>query len=133
MAPETVDQYIESSPSSVRSILKKIRQTVRSAAPNAEELISYRMPALKLNHILIYFAAFKDHIGIYPPILGDAVLMNQLKQYSGPKGNLKFPLHQPIPYDLIRKIVKFRVKQELALTSSKKTKRTRRRLTSRSS
>ena len=69
---------------------------------------------------MIYFAAFKDHIGIYPPISGDKVLMNQLKRYSGPKGNLKFPLDQPIPYHLIRKIIKLRVKQELAQTSTKK-------------
>jgi uncharacterized protein YdhG (YjbR/CyaY superfamily) len=120
MVPNTIDEYIASSPSSVRSILKKIRQIVRSVAPNAVELISYRMPAFRLNHVLIYFAAFRDHIGIYPPISGDKVLMTQLKRYSGPKGNLKFPLDQPIPYDLIRKIVKFRVKQELAQTLSKK-------------
>ena len=123
MRPSTIDQYIASSPFSVRSILQKIRDTIRSVAPNATELISYRMPAFKLNRILLYFAAFKDHIGFYPPISGDASLMKQLKRYSGPKGNLKFPLDQPIPYDLIRKIVKLRVKQESARTSSKKNKK----------
>ena len=123
MLPNTTDEYIACSPSSVRSILNKIRQTVRSVAPNAVELISYRMPAFKLNHVLIYFAAFKHHIGIYPPISGNKALMTQLKRYSGPKGNLKFPLDQPIPYHLIRTIVKLRVNQDLAQTLLKKTKK----------
>ncbi len=123
MRPTTVDEYIVSSPPSVQPILRKIRQAVRSVAPGATEVISYRMPAFRLNGILIYFAAFKDHIGLYPPVSGDAALMKQLKRYSGPKGNLKFPLDEPIPYGLIRKIVRLRVKQDLARASAKRNRK----------
>lgn len=112
MGPNSVDKYIASSPPSVRPILRKIRQTVRLAAPEASEVISYGMPAFRLHGILIYFAAFKSHIGAYPPVSGDKPLMNELRRYRGPKGNLKFPLDEPIPYGLIRKIVRFRVKQD---------------------
>lgn len=87
---------------------------IRAAAPDAEEIISYRMPAAKLNGILIYFAAFRQHIGVFPPIEGDARLMEALAPYRGPKGNLRFPLDRPIPYALIARIVKLRAKQDRA-------------------
>ncbi len=123
MGSHTIDEYIDSAPSSAQAILRKIRRAVRSVAPNATEIISYQMPAFRLNGILVFFGSFKTHIGLYPPISGDAALMKQLKRYSGPKGNLRFPLDEPIPYDLIRKIVRLRVKQDLAQASTKKKSR----------
>lgn len=110
-APANVDAYIASCAAEVRGILEEIRRRVRLAAPDAEETISYRMPAFKLNGVLLYFAAFKNHIGVYPPVSGDAALEKALAKYAGEKGNLRFPLDRPIPYDLIDRIVKLRVKQ----------------------
>jgi uncharacterized protein YdhG (YjbR/CyaY superfamily) len=115
-----IDAYIAASPASVRPILKKIRATIRAAAPDAEEVISYRMPAFKGRGILVYFAAFKAHIGVFPPVKGDAALMKALKPFSGPKGNLKFPLEAPMPYSLLARIVKLRVKQDAAKTVAQK-------------
>ena len=129
----TIDEYIASCPTSVQPILNNIRQTIRSSAPKATELISYRMPAFRLNGILIYFAAFKHHIGLYPPIKGDITLMIRLKPYIGPKGNMKFPLNEPIPYSLISRIVKLRVKQDKEKVLLRKKNNNRHRLTSGSS
>jgi uncharacterized protein YdhG (YjbR/CyaY superfamily) len=109
--PTNIDEYIAASAVEVQPILKKIRRTIASTAPAAEEVISYRMPAFRQNGILVYFAAFKHHIGLYPPISGNATLSQALLTYTGPKGNFKFPLDQPIPYDLIKKIVLHRLKQ----------------------
>jgi uncharacterized protein YdhG (YjbR/CyaY superfamily) len=111
-APTTIDEYIRGFRPKVQAILRKIRSTIREAAPDAEEKISYRMPAFAQGGILIYFAAFKEHIGIYPPVRGDEKLDRLLSQYKGPKGNLKLPLDEPIPYGLLHKIVKLRVKQQ---------------------
>jgi uncharacterized protein YdhG (YjbR/CyaY superfamily) len=108
--PKSVDAYIASAPSEVRSILEAIRTTVRNAAPSAEERISYGMPAYFLGGVLIYFAAYKKHIGFYPPIR-DKSLRRLVTRYAGPKGNLQFPLSAPIPHALITKIVKARVKK----------------------
>jgi|GEM_PF-611950 uncharacterized protein YdhG (YjbR/CyaY superfamily) len=113
-------EYGAAFPLRVQMILKKIRATVISAAPHAQELISYRMPAFAQDGILVYFAAFKGHIGLYPPVSGDARLEKRLAVYAGPKGNLRFPLDQPIPYDLIRRIVLLRVKQNLAKAAARK-------------
>jgi uncharacterized protein YdhG (YjbR/CyaY superfamily) len=110
----TVDEYIASFPPDVRAILEELRLRIRNAAPDAEEIISYRMPAFKQGRILVYFAAFKKHIGLFPPVSGDAKLQKAIAKYAGPKGNLQFPLDQPIPYELIENIVKFRVKQNLS-------------------
>jgi len=107
---QTIDDYIATFAPDIQAILRKIRQTVNAAAPQATETISYRMPALKLNGILIYFAAFQRHIGLFPPVRGDASLMRAVKPYAGAKGNLQFPLDKPIPYALIRRIVKARVR-----------------------
>lgn len=109
--PETIDQYIASFPPEVQAILEKIRSTIGNAAPGAQETISYNMPAFTLNGVLVYFAAFKKHIGLYPPVRGDERLQKAISIYAGEKGNLKFPLDQPIPYPLIERIVKLRVKQ----------------------
>jgi uncharacterized protein YdhG (YjbR/CyaY superfamily) len=107
--PRTVDDYIATFAPDIQVVLEKIRQTVKAAAPDAEETISYRIPAFRLNGMLVYFAAFKKHIGLYPPVRGDDSLMRAVKPYAGPKGNLQFPLEKPIPYALVRRIVKARV------------------------
>jgi len=120
--PTTIDDYIKAFPSAVRSILKRIRRTVREAAPEAAEVISYRMPAFKLNGILVYFAAFKNHIGLFPPVRGDAKLVKAAAPYAGEKGNLRFPLDEPIPYDLIKQIVSYRRKENLAKIAAKSKK-----------
>ena len=121
-APASIDEYIAASPSAVRPILKGIRRTISTAAPGAEELISYRMPAFRLHGILVYFAAFKNHIGLYPPVSGDARLEKALEPYAGPKGNLKFPLDRPIPYALIKRIVLLRVRLNLSRVHASETK-----------
>jgi uncharacterized protein YdhG (YjbR/CyaY superfamily) len=108
-APNTIDGYINRFPYDVRIILQRIRRTIRAVAPK-EESISYGMPMFRLGGVLVYFAAFKQHIGLYPPFVGDEKLMKQVSPYAGPKGNLKFPLDQPMRYDLIRRIVKARMR-----------------------
>lgn len=120
--PKTIDEYIAIAPAEVRPILERIRAIIRDVAPDAEEVISYRMPAFRLNGILVYFAAFKRHIGMFPPVSGDATLEKKLAPYAGPKGNLRFPLDRPMPYALIERIVQHRVKQDRAkaVTRTKK-------------
>ena len=122
-AAKSIDEYIAASPAAVRPVLTKIRMTIRTAAPGAEEIISYRMPAFRLNGILVYFAAFKAHIGLFPPVSGDASLKKALAPYAGPKGNLKFPLDRPVPYALIKRIVRLRVKQDLSRAAAARKKR----------
>jgi uncharacterized protein YdhG (YjbR/CyaY superfamily) len=117
--PESIDQYISAFPPEKRAVLERIRETGRVAAPDAIETISYRMPTFMQNGVLAHFAAFKNHIGLYPPIRGDVSLEEAIAPYKGEKGNLRFPLDQPIPYDLIERIVKFRVAQTAAKAASK--------------
>jgi uncharacterized protein YdhG (YjbR/CyaY superfamily) len=112
--PTTVDGYIAAFPPEVQRILQRVRQVVREAAPEAREVISYRMPALRQGGVLVYFAAFKNHIGLYPPVRGDAALEEAIAPYAGEKGNLRFPFDEPIPYDLIARIAALRLKQVLA-------------------
>jgi len=108
----SIDDYIAAQPAEVQAILQKIRRTIRQAAPAASETISYRIPAFVLNGVLVYFAAFKHHIGLFPPIRGGTpALMKLTAKYAGPKGNLRFPYDQPIPYALIARITKLRVRQ----------------------
>ncbi len=114
--PKSIDEYIATSPPEVQPLLKKIRKTIRDAAPQAEETISYGMPAFKQRGVLVYFAAFKKHIGLYPPVRGDANLMREAAPFAGDKGNLKFLLKEAIPYALIRRIVKSRVLAEQSKT-----------------
>ena len=111
MAPKTIDEYIAAFPPEVQAILRKIRATIKKAAPDAEERISYQMPTFTLNGPLVYFGAFKKHIGLYPPVRGDENLMSEISIYEGEKGNLRFPLNKPIPYALISKIVKVRIRE----------------------
>jgi len=116
--PKSIDEYTASFSAEVREILERIRLTIGNAAPGAQETISYKIPAFKLNGVLVYFAAFKRHIGFYPPVRGDARLEKAISTYAGEKGNLRFPLDQPIPYGLIERIVKLRVKQNLSKADS---------------
>ncbi len=117
--PKNIDEYIATFPSTVRTILERIRQTIRKVAPDAQETISYRMPAFMQCGVVVYFAAFKNHIGLYPPIRGDAKLEKAISPYTGEKGNLRFPLNQPIPYDLIERIAVFKLEQNLAKDAAK--------------
>ncbi|MGA2355784.1 MAG: DUF1801 domain-containing protein [Terriglobales bacterium] len=114
--PMNVDEYIASFPPDVRAILETIRATIRKAAPDAEETIRYNMPTFTLSGNLVHFAAFKKHIGFFPPVnvKGNATLQKAVSPYAGEKGNLRFPLDRPIPYGLIEKLVKVRVKQNLS-------------------
>jgi uncharacterized protein YdhG (YjbR/CyaY superfamily) len=100
----TVDSYLASLPRESRLIVEEIRRIVKANVPEAVETISYQLPAFKLDKMFIYFAAFKNHIGIYPPVKGDSTLQKALLPYRGDKGNLKFPLDEPIPYDLISRV-----------------------------
>lgn len=119
-----IDAYVADLPLPARKVMSRIRATIAAAAPDAQEVISYRMPAFAQQGILLYFAAFKGHIGIYPPVRGDARLEKALSAYAGPKGNLRFPLDRPIPYGLIKRIVTLRVKQNLAKAKVTGRKRT---------
>ena len=118
-----IDDYISTFPDDVQAILGKVRETIRRAAPEATETISYMMPAFRQHGILVYFAAWKSHIGMYPPISCDKTLENYLARYAGPNGNLQFPLDEPMPFDLIERIVKRRVKQDAAKAAAKRKKR----------
>ncbi|MCI0579973.1 MAG: DUF1801 domain-containing protein [Chloroflexi bacterium] len=119
-APNNIDEYIASFPNDVQEILEKIRMTIRDAAPDAEETISYRMPTFTLKgSYLVYFAAYKKHIGFYPAPIGNAEFKEEMAVYESGKGTLKFPLDKPIPFDLISKIVQFRVRENLARAQAK--------------
>jgi uncharacterized protein YdhG (YjbR/CyaY superfamily) len=120
--PKDIDGYISQSPADVQAILEKMRATIRHVAPEAKETISYQMPAFKQHGMLVYFAAWKHHIGLYPPVAGDKALEKAVARYAGPKGNLQFPLDEPIPYDLIERIVKLRVKQDIAKAAARRKK-----------
>ncbi len=111
--PENIDEYIAGFPPDIQVILEKIRATIKDAAPDAEEAISYQMPTFRLKGNLVHFAAFKNHIGFYPTPAGTEQFREQLSAYKGGKGSVRFPLDQPIPYDLISEIVKFRVSENL--------------------
>lgn len=116
--PQSIDEYIASAPVEVRQVLEDVRATIRNAAPDAEERISYRMPAFFQDGALVYFAAFKRHLGLYPPVREES-LLPALRKYAGPKGNLQFPLSEPIPHALIAKVVKARIKENLARRAAK--------------
>lgn len=110
--PRDMDEYVSGFSPEVRLILEQIRSTIRRAAPGAQETISYQIPAFRQNGVLVYYAAFKKHIGFYPPVRGDAALEKAVGRYAGEKGNLRFPLDEPIPYALIARIVKLRARQD---------------------
>jgi uncharacterized protein YdhG (YjbR/CyaY superfamily) len=106
---ESIDEYIKTFPAEVQKILEKMRRTIQKAAPEAEETISYQIPTFKLKgRSLVHFAAFRKHIGLYPPAPKE--FKKEVSSFEGPKGNLKFPIDKPIPYDLVTRIVLFRRK-----------------------
>ena len=127
-APRSIDEYVARCPPGVRAILRNVRATIRAAAPEAEEVISYRIPAFRGHGILLYFAAFQRHIGLYPPVSGDARIERAIAPYAGAKGALRFPLDRPIPYGLIGRIARLRVRQdrEKAAAARKKQRSPRR-------
>lgn len=116
---KTIDEYIESFPEDIQAILKALRQAIREAAPQAEETISYQMPAFRQNSILVYFAAFKNHIGFFPTASGVSAFNQKLSTYDTSKGTVRFPFDKPLPLDLIKEIVRFRVKENSDTQSSK--------------
>lgn len=106
---KTIDEYIATFPPNTQALLQQIRATIRKAAPDAEETISYNMPAFKQNGVLVYFAAFKNHIGFFPTAQGIEAFKDKLAAYKTSKGTIQFPLDQPLPLDLIAEIVQYRV------------------------
>ena len=115
----TVDEYISSFPKETQKILKDIRATIKAAAPDAEEKISYQMPTYYLNGNLIHFAAYKNHIGIYPTPNGIESFKKELSKYKGAKGSVRLPIDEPMPLKLISRIVKFRVAENLKKAKDK--------------
>ena len=109
-----IDRYIEGFPDNVQRMLSEVRSTIRKAAPDATEKISYRMPSFYYNGSLVWFAAFKNHIGFYPTSSGIAEFKDELKKNKHAKGSVQFPIDEPIPLKLISKIVKFRVAENAA-------------------
>ena len=118
--PKTIDEYIAGFPADTQAILEKVRTTIRDAAPGAAETIDYAIPTFTLKGNLVHFAAFKKHIGFYPAPTGIEEFKDELSVYGWARGTVKFPLDKPIPYDLIRRIVKFRVRENLERAKRKK-------------
>jgi uncharacterized protein YdhG (YjbR/CyaY superfamily) len=118
-----IDEYIAGFPQDVQAILEKIRMTIREAAPDAKETISYQVPTFRLEGNLVHFAGFKEHIGFYPTPTGIEKFKEELSVYEGAKGSVQFPLDKPIPYGLISEIVRFRVKENLERAEAKRKKK----------
>jgi len=112
--PTTIDEYIAGFPQDIQSKLKQMREVIRAAAPQAAEKISYQMPTFYLNGNLVHFAAFKNHIGFYPTPDGIDTFQEELSKYKGAKGSVQFPIDEPLPLDLVRRIVEYRVEQNSA-------------------
>jgi uncharacterized protein YdhG (YjbR/CyaY superfamily) len=119
----SIDEYIATFPKEIQKILSELRATIKDAAPEAEEKISYQMPTFVLKGNLVHFAAFKNHIGLYPTPSGTQAFKRELSIYQGAKGSIKFPIEKPLPLELIRKIVKFRVAENLKNAEIKSIKR----------
>lgn len=117
-----VDAYIAAQARAVQPVLQRIRAIVHEEAPHAVEAISYGMPAFMQGGALVYFAAFKKHVGVYPPVRGDAALLEALAPYRGPKGNLSFPLDQHMPDELIRRVARQRVLENASKPSGRRKK-----------
>ena len=117
---KTIDEYINMFPENVRNILNQLRQTIKETAPGAEETINYQIPTFTLRGNLVHFAAFKNHIGFYPTPSGMEAFKKELSPYKGAKGSVQFPIDQPLPLSLIRRIVKYRVKENLERKQKKK-------------
>ena len=117
---ESIDEYISDFPAEIQKLLSEVRTTIRKAAPAAKEIISYQMPAFRQNGVLVYFAAFKKHIGFFPTTSGIAAFKEELSVYKGAKGSVQFPFENPMPLDLISRIVKLRVAENEAKAKAKK-------------
>jgi uncharacterized protein YdhG (YjbR/CyaY superfamily) len=117
---DNIDSYIASFPEETQELLGRLRLSIRKAAPEAQETINYGMPTFTLKGNLVHFAAFKNHIGFYPTPSGIEAFKKELSNYEGAKGSVQFLLEKPIPFDLITKIVKFRVKENLEKATNKK-------------
>ena len=117
---QTIDEYILMFPQDIQELLETLRQTIQEAAPGAEETISYQIPTFRLNGNLVHFAAFRNHIGFYPTPSGIETFREELSIYGSAKGSVKFPLTRPLPVDLVRKIVRFRVQENLQRHMKKK-------------
>lgn len=122
-APASVDAYIAGFKPEVRAVLRKMRATIRKAAPDAEEKISYMMPAIFLEGPLVYYAAFKNHIGFFPTSMGVKAFKSELAAYETSKGTIRFPLDKPVPLGLIARIVEFRVKENRSRAAAKQRKK----------
>ena len=118
-APQTIDAYIAGFPEDVQAILQQVRRTIHEAAPEATEAISYQMPTFKLHGNLVHFGAFKSHIGFYPVPSGIEAFQEELAAYKQGKGSVQFPLNKPMPLDLIRRIVEFRVQESQAKVANR--------------
>lgn len=118
-APSTVDEYIAGFPTEIRERLESVRTAVLAAVPHGEERISYRMPAVFHRGVVVYYAAFKNHIGLYPPV-SDPAVRARVAKYAGPKGNLQFPFGEPLPLDLIAEVVASRLVQNLAKSTARR-------------
>ena len=116
----SIDEYIGTFPQEIQTLLEQVRATIRQAAPEAQEAIKYAMPTFVLNGNLVHFAAFKHHIGFYPVPSGIEAFKKELSVYKGAKGSVQFPFDQPMPLELISKIVKFRLTENLQKAKSKK-------------
>lgn len=119
----SIDEYIATFPEDVQAILQQMRATIKAAAPEATEKISYQMPTFFLKGNLVYFGAYKNHIGFYPAPRGIEAFKDELAKYKGSKGTVQFPFDQPLPLDLITRIVKFRAAENLEKAEAKSRKR----------
>lgn len=124
--PKTIDEYIESYPSDVQNKLREIRSAIKKAAPGAEEKISYRMPAFTFNGMLVYFAAHTRHIGFYPFTSAIKAFSNELSSYQTSKGAIQFPYDEPLPLDLVKRMIEFRIKENMLKEEEKKAGRKKR-------
>ena len=118
--PKDIDEYIASYPKEIQKILTQLRATIKKAAPKSEEIISYSMPAFKLNGMLVWFAAHTNHIGFYPRVSAIEAFKKEISYYKWAKGSVQFPLDKPLPIGLITKMVKFRVNENMSRVKAKK-------------
>lgn len=120
MKVNTIDEYIMGFPAPVQELLQELRAVIQKAAPDARETINYQIPTFVLHGNLVHFAAFKHHIGFYPTPSGIEAFEAELSAYEGAKGSVKFPIEKPLPFDLISRIVAYRVKENLARVQAKR-------------
>ena len=123
MPVTTIDEYIAAFPAEIQAVLQAVRQVIRETAPEAKEAMAYGIPTFKLNGNLVHFGGFKKHIGFYPAPSGIEEFKEELAAYPGSKGAIQFPLDRPIPFDLIRRVVRFRMQENLSKAQAGKSKK----------